>query len=342
MISSIGSSLAASSVWAERLLNRIDNDSDGMVTKAEFVAGAPEDLDDSSASLLFDALDSEGAGALTASDLASGFQQLAAEIQSALIQLQTASGQQSGPGGRRPDPSELFSTLDTDGDGSVSREEFVAGRPDDVTEGQANQLFDRIAGEDSDSVTEDEFVAGMMPPPPPPGGRGDGADLFSSLDADGDGILTLAEFVAGRPADMTEEEATQIFQQIAGEDADTITAEEFVAGMRPPPPGGAGGGGGDSEDESVSYDPLDTNKDGVVSLQEYLAGQSSDDGDEQIAALIAEYLSAVESGIMSETGTSGSGMDLQQVAEALQAYQSLLQFDSTTTSMASQLLAVDA
>ncbi|ANL31399.1 hypothetical protein AMC90_PD00374 (plasmid) [Rhizobium phaseoli] len=35
----------------------------------------------------------------------------------------------------------MLSDLETDGDGLVSLEEFTAGKPDDVTESQASQLF---------------------------------------------------------------------------------------------------------------------------------------------------------------------------------------------------------
>ncbi|MGO8536241.1 hypothetical protein ACC756_39345, partial [Rhizobium ruizarguesonis] len=35
----------------------------------------------------------------------------------------------------------LLSDLDTDGDGLVTLDEFMAGKPDEITESQASQLF---------------------------------------------------------------------------------------------------------------------------------------------------------------------------------------------------------
>ena len=126
---------------------------------------------------------------------------------------------------------------------------------------------------------------------------------------------------------MTEEEATTLFTQIAGENSDSISEEQLATAMAPPPPpaggGGVGGagGGGDSED-SVAYDPLDTNKDGIVSLQEYLAGQASS----------------------AEADTDeGVGAFMQQILAAIKSYQSLVfSDDSTTSSLAQQTLSISA
>nr|WP_245355711.1 EF-hand domain-containing protein [Rhizobium leguminosarum] len=38
----------------------------------------------------------------------------------------------------------MLSELDTNGDGLVTLDEFMAGRPDDVTESQASQLLDLL------------------------------------------------------------------------------------------------------------------------------------------------------------------------------------------------------
>ena len=91
-------------------------------------------------------------------------------------------------------------------------------------------------------------------------------EVFSQLDADGDGSLSEAEFDAGRPSG-------------AGGDAGGMQA---MGGM-PPPPGGPGGAGGSSS--AASYDPLDTNEDGVVSAAERLAGGTSSVEQDAITAL---------------------------------------------------------
>lgn len=69
-----------------------------------------------------------------------------------------------------PDPREMFTRLDTDGDDKVTLEEMQA-----------------------------------MPAPPGAGDRGEGQsapsleDLFAELDGDGDGYVSFAEFEARRP-----------------------------------------------------------------------------------------------------------------------------------------------
>ena len=57
---------------------------------------------------------------------------------------------------------------------------------------------------------------------------------------------------------------------------------QAMGGM-PPPPGGPGGAGGSSS--AASYDPLDTNEDGVVSAAERLAGGTSSVEQDAITAL---------------------------------------------------------
>lgn len=93
-------------------------------------------------------------------------------------------------------------------------------------------------------------------------------DVFSQLDADGDGSLTQAEFDAGRPSGA------------AGEAGGGMQA---MGGM-PPPPGGPGGASA-SADNTTTYDALDTNEDGVVSLTERLAGSTSSVEQDAITAL---------------------------------------------------------
>jgi hypothetical protein len=74
-------------------------------------------------------------------------------------------GAPGGPGGDRPrpNPEEAFKKLDTNGDGTVSLEEFKAGP-------RAQRNPERAA------------------------------EAFAKMDKDGDGKVTLEEFKAGRPS----------------------------------------------------------------------------------------------------------------------------------------------
>jgi len=60
-----------------------------------------------------------------------------------------------------PDPSAMFAELDSDEDGTLTEEEFLAGKPEDVSDAEAKSLWASIAGEDADGVTEAQFTEGM-------------------------------------------------------------------------------------------------------------------------------------------------------------------------------------
>lgn len=55
----------------------------------------------------------------------------------------------------------IYSNMDTDGDGSVSESEFAALRPSDVTEEMASNLYSSFDTNSSGSLTESEFAAAM-------------------------------------------------------------------------------------------------------------------------------------------------------------------------------------
>lgn len=195
--------------------------------------------------------------------------------------------------------------------------------------GQAgDDLFGKVDADASGAVSAQELQALLEKMS---GGTasqtGVGSDaLFSQLDTDGDGGLTQAEFDAARPSG-------------ASGDGGGMGA---MGGMPPPPPGGAGGAQEASASDSTTYDPLDTNEDGVVSAAELAAGATQEtqqdaitalfqaidtDGDSQISSsesqsfidrLTRQFASATTSGTASSdaaTGTSSQAMDLRQLAQ---------------------------
>lgn len=186
--------------------------------------------------------------------------------------------------------------------------------------GQAgDDLFGKVDADASGSVSADELQALLEKMS---GGTasqtGVGSDaLFSQLDTDGDGGLTQAEFDAARPSG-------------AGGGGGGA-----VGGM-PPPPGGAGGAQEASASDSTTYDPLDTNEDGVVSATELAASatqatqqdaitalfQAIDtDGDSQISSSesqsfidrLTQQVTAAQSD--TATGSTGQTLDLRQLAQ---------------------------
>lgn len=294
MTSGIGGLGSFSSAQFEKMFTRIDTNGDGTVSKDEFVAGAPDDLGAEKAGALYDTLDSEGTGALSQSDLASAFQQMAVTMQAGMIQAQSVGAD----GGSTPDASDLFAKLDTDGDGSVSKDEFVAGRPDDVSEDDATALYEKLFGEDTESVDSETFVAGMQPPPAGGGGGGDSDEVYDALDTNKDGVVSRAEFLAGRPDDVSEDEATSLFESLAGEDADSITSEQLAQGMQgPPPPPSEDSGGSLSQDEQELVDKL------IAALQ---SGDTSGTGtDSPFSSAMQQLMTAIEAYSKSQQGSMG-------------------------------------
>jgi len=215
------------------LVTSMDADGDGQVSMAEFVAARPSDVSEEQATNLFNIFDTEGSGSLTTD------------------QLQEAMSKNAPPMGAGPPPpppsssddssSDLFSSLDTDGDGVVSQEEFVAARPSDVSEEQATNLFNSFDTEGSGSLTADQLQEAMSRNSPPMGAGSPPrsssddslSDQFSSLDTDGDGVISQEEFAAGRPDDVSKEQATALFQSLDTDGVGSITKDQFVDAMKP-------------------------------------------------------------------------------------------------------------
>lgn len=82
-------------------------------------------------------------------------------------------------GAERPSASELYADMDADGDGSVTKDEFIAGRPEHASEEEATAFYNSIDTEGTGSITEEQFAESMeerqdagRPPMGPPGGMG--------------------------------------------------------------------------------------------------------------------------------------------------------------------------
>jgi Ca2+-binding EF-hand superfamily protein len=207
----------------ERMMSRLDTDGDGSITQAEFTSGRPKGASEADAAQRFAEIDADGDGSLTETEISSHFQQLAPQTQGALLMVQGMGGEEGGSiggcggGGRsKAAADELFSKLDTDGDGSVSKSELEAafqsiaaadGSDTTTATQQADDLFAKLDADGSGAVSQSETEQAMRPhghhhgPPPPPssGAGGDAAssdDVFSSLDANGDGVISKDEFEA--------------------------------------------------------------------------------------------------------------------------------------------------
>ncbi len=99
----------------------------------------------------------------------SGLAELSDETLQALLQGLQSGGATSGA--NQTDFSDVVSAMDSDGDGVVTQEEFLAARPDDVTEEMATNPWNSLDTEGAGSLSVDELQTAMeanRPSGPPP------------------------------------------------------------------------------------------------------------------------------------------------------------------------------
>jgi hypothetical protein len=107
------------------------------------------------------------------------------------------------PPPRPPDREELFKRLDANGDGVITKEEFMKNMPPPPPPFPAlsQEEFFKLLDRDGDAFLSLEEFRKAPRPPPPPGIRADQlpepAEMFERLDVDGDGKLSVAEFKRG-------------------------------------------------------------------------------------------------------------------------------------------------
>jgi Ca2+-binding EF-hand superfamily protein len=236
--------------------------------------------------------------------------------------------------------AELMTKLDTNSDGTLdgselhggitsivqlpSTMEFAQARADNssgATGKAGDDLFSKVDSNADGSLSSSEFAALMDKM----SASSSSSDKFSSLDKDGDGKLTQAEFDAGRPS-----------------------------GAGGPPPGPAPTS---SSSDSTTYDPLDTNKDGVVSAAEAAAGEANGTTDTLQALLKAidtnkdgklsnneadAFVQQVSAAIdtLQKSSTSTDSIDVNQVAQ--QVLKQYTQIAAGSTSSAGSTVSVTA
>ena len=158
-----------------------------------------------------------------------------------------------------------FSALDSDGSGSLDATEVdtamkaLMPKPGSTVEfvqqrGGEDDLFSEVDGNGDGTVDSDELAALQEKM----GIEDDGA--MDRLDTNEDGSLSAEEFAAARPQ---AEQGAPAGQGMGGPGGPGGSG----------PGGGAGGSGSTGSTSSTTYDPLDTNQDGVVSAQERAVGE---------------------------------------------------------------------
>jgi len=240
-VSSLGSA-SSFAVMRQQLFQKTDADSSGSLSLEEFKAGAPQGAEGASATKasstapsledIFSQMDTDGDGSVTQAEFDSfkppkpdgstaSLLSMSGESGSALIELlsqllEEVSASSGAAAGQPPSAAEMFAQTDTDGNGSLSLDEFKAGAPEgadtaDSASG-ASSLDDLFAEMDQDGdgeVTSDEFAAAAPPPPmggPPP------MMMSSSDDDDEDDTTTSSATTAQTLQDQLAELAKLIEQ----------------------------------------------------------------------------------------------------------------------------------
>ncbi len=215
----------------------------------------------------------------------------------------------------------VFSRLNTDLSQSVSDTSFIDAATQATAAVKGDSLGPAFNLTLSDEATH--FLLqlaqqdGATPPSPD--------DIFAQLDTNGDGTLSDAEFIEGRPDFASEAQAAAKFAQLDTDQNGTLTQTEaaeasqnapagIAAPPPPPPPPPAPSGG--SSPLSELFDELDTDESGVVELDELMAGleelaeEAAQDGEE-----------ALEVGASTdEAEQSLTAAFLQQLNQAIQSY----------------------
>lgn len=193
---------------------------------------------------------------------------------------------------------ERYSQTDTDGDGSLTLEEFTAGAPQGAPD-NIEDIFSQLDTNGDGGLSEDEFLAGPKGHRPPQSSPLSGdmqqqlAEMFQSVDEDGDGFLSLEEFKAGAPKDAPGNQE-DFFSSLDTNGDGLLTQDEFTSGLAAkgpsgPPPGPPPGGGGAS-------------------------GSDDDEDDDLLSKLIAELQNSATSGTDGSAATTlldGSAEDAQ-------------------------------
>lgn len=145
--------------------------------------------------------------------------QLSDSIMSMLLELQETST--TTDGNSSFDAQRIFSDMDSDGDGTLTKDEFMAARPDDVSEDMSENLWNVMAGSDAESISEEDYLASMAPPSGSVTANDDDTETmadsmingmfaamgedstFDPLDTNEDGTVSLSEIMAAAPQDPT-------------------------------------------------------------------------------------------------------------------------------------------
>lgn len=178
---------------------------------------------------------------------------------------------QRGPGGGSPGRgfAEFLKRADTDGDGKVSKDEFMAlERLKKLSDQQKSQMFARLDKNGDGFVTADE----MRVPNRPPRGPG-GVPRIDEFDKNGDGVVSFEEFLESRFVQrLPEERRRALFDRLDTNGDGKLSPADRRRGDKGRGPGGRRPGVAPDEargDLKERFGELDRNGDKALDFDEF-------------------------------------------------------------------------
>lgn len=164
------------------------------------------------------------------------------------------------PGRQQKGGEDLFEKIDADSDGSVSADEFISNRPEEVTEDQAKQLWSILDASNNGSLTQSQFVSAMESHPPlPESPSGESSDMAAATDSSApssDTVSVTDELMKALLA------AIKQYSSTAGQNDSTSS-------------------GNTAPSLSDLFGKIDTNGDGAVSAEEFVSSRPEDVSEDQ-------------------------------------------------------------
>ncbi|MBC3954232.1 XopAW family type III secretion system calcium-binding effector [Pseudomonas triticifolii] len=212
---------------------------------------------------------------------------------------------------------ELLTKLDTDGDGSIGKDELSTALSSNSKDGitvSLSQAFSDLDSNDDDSLDADELAA-MTPPPPPamPSTEDLAQDLLGSLDSDDDGAISSEELTTGLTNAGSSASSSEVFDALDTNKDGTVSLDELTASLQQqqppagPPP--AQVNAASTTDSATLFSALDTDSDDSISATELASAlKQSDSNSEQTQAnqVTAQALSKMIAALGERYDTQGS------------------------------------